>query len=248
MKLGIIKTILCTATIATCAITAIAVNADNALVDKANPEFAEISKAVEASQMIDNLSSEFIVNGEVVKDKRTSVFGLKNEPEYDMDSAVRIYALQDIKNLSSHTDRYYYVVPVKQGKDIIALVTMSKGESLAELQPYIDSLNMSDKKRTDLMKNVSEREGKWYAMCMEEISSEMAYIFDENSVANQLKKNDITSVQDMMYFRYDDTFLLKIKTDNGDYIMPTQLSSINNLKFDKKAYSMVEFSKVVNVK
>lgn len=248
MKSISIKSIICVLTIAVATITAVAVNADNKVMVNANPDFAEVSKAVEMSQMKESLLNEnTLSDGEVVNPKSSPMFGTKDEPKYDMNSAVKVYSIKNINDIANHSDRYYYIVPVVQNNDIVALVTMCKGSASERLKTNIKSLDISEEYRQEMLKKIAEREGKWYAICMEEISDETTDIFDKNSLSKLLKKNDITDVQDMTYFRYGDAFLLEIKTDNGGYIIPAQLSSAENKKFDKEIYSMVEFNKIVSI-
>lgn len=251
MKSISIKTIICTAAVVSCVVTAIVVNADNQPLSKTNPELSEVSAAIEASNIKDSMFSETDVSADDADNnesspKKAKLFATERAPQYDIDNTVVVYSINDISNFDNRVDGYQYIVPVKKSSDVVALVTMSKGKTLDELQPAIDILEVSDEQRQKITEKVSARVGKWYAAYMEEISPEAGYIFDEDKVVEYLKESGISGMQSMTYFRYKDTFLLQVKTDTGNYIIPSQFTETDGLTLENKVYNEGEFQATVN--
>lgn len=259
MKKEYKKIIICFAVIVCVVMSVIVVNANNTIKNSDDINITEIKSAIEGSQMINDIYASEDGSDDEISDSIVpfaAFFVGNSEPQYDIDNAFKVYYNNsDISGLTSlydgDIDDYNYIVPIKQGKDIIALSTLKQGKMLYEYQYAIDTLSIPEEEKQKVIDTIISREGKWYEAYMEEINDESYNMLtlDINKVNSLLKENEIDNIKDYRYINLKNSEIkcLDIKTETNEYVIPCNLKNIEKYSLESKLYTVSDFLRAIIV-
>lgn len=241
MKKAIYKSLIICVAICTIALSAIAYASFEKITSDSLVEARQISQ-IENDLNIDEIKSAFAgdlyidENGEEQMTEGIDVDCSVNDLVKKYHIATNDMATGSIYNNLSDTYKYY--LPIKHNGDVVGMANIKIGEPVEEMRKKIESLNMSEEGKNDILDIVKAREGKWFIASISRYVDGEGYLMPEE-LQNKLTESGITDIIDVKYTSIEDyaseAFVVKTKTN--EYIIPINLRSNINSAQNGEIYS-----------